>query len=111
MSSKNLLPYENLQKLKIDYDNMQEELMEKLRSIDELLQNLNNDNHKWIHFNDEFKRLETLFREISSMFDAKMFGERTLEEKQEILEVIIFLIEISMNSNNYQYVHFFDISL
>ncbi|CAF4614610.1 unnamed protein product, partial [Rotaria sp. Silwood2] len=86
ISSNNLLPYENLQKLKIDYDNMVEDLTEKLRIIDEFLQDLIHDNNKWTHFNDELKRLETLFREIGSMFDAKMFGERALEEKQQILE-------------------------
>jgi hypothetical protein len=66
---------------------MVEELIEKLRTIDELLQDFLQDNDKWTHFNDELKRLETLFREIGSMFDAKMFGERPLEEKQQILEV------------------------
>jgi hypothetical protein len=89
MSSNNLLPYENLQKLKIDYDNMLEELIDKLRLVEEYLQDLIHDNDKWTHFNNELKRLETLFREIGSMFDAKMFGERPLEEKQQILEVKI----------------------
>ncbi|CAF3934598.1 unnamed protein product, partial [Rotaria sordida] len=88
ISLNNLLPYENLQKLKIDYDNMIEELTEKLRIIDGILQDLIYDNDKWTHFNNELKRLETLFREIGSMFDAKMFGERALEEKQQILERI-----------------------
>ncbi|CAM2712242.1 unnamed protein product [Rotaria socialis] len=86
MTSNNLLPYEILQKLKIEYDNMIEELNEKLRLIDEILQDLIADNTRWIRFNDESKRLDTLFREIGSMFDAKMFGERPLEEKQQILE-------------------------
>ena len=96
MSSNNLLPYENLQRLKIDYDNMVEELSEKLRLVSEILQDLTHDNNQWIHFNDELKRLEILFREIGSMFDAKMFGERPLEEKQQILEVkIIFIIEFN----------------
>jgi hypothetical protein len=66
---------------------MLEEFIEKLRLIDEILQDLIQDNTRWVHFNDELKRLETLFREIGSMFDAKMFGERPLEEKQQILEV------------------------
>jgi hypothetical protein len=66
---------------------MLEELIEKLRLIEEILQDLMEDNNRWVHFNDELKRLETLFREIGSMFDAKMFGERPLEEKQQILEV------------------------
>jgi hypothetical protein len=69
---------------------MLEELIEKLRFIDEILQDFIQDNNKWIYFNDELKRLETLFREIGSMFDAKMFGERPLEEKQQILEVKIY---------------------
>jgi hypothetical protein len=68
---------------------MLEELIEKLRITEETLQDLIEDNNRWIHFNDELKRLETLFREIGSMFDAKMFGERPLEEKQQILEVKI----------------------
>jgi hypothetical protein len=66
---------------------MLEELIEKLRLIEEILQDLIDDNNRWVQFNDELKRLETLFREIGSMFDAKMFGERPLEEKQQILEV------------------------
>jgi len=68
---------------------MVEDLIEKLRLIDEILSDLIQDNEKWVHFNDELKRLETVFREIGSMFDAKMFGERSLEEKQQILEVKI----------------------
>jgi hypothetical protein len=75
---------------------MVEELIEKIRFVSEILQDLIHDNDKWIHFNEELKRLETLFREIGSMFDAKMFGERSLEEKQQILEVkIIFEIEFN----------------
>ena len=66
---------------------MQEDLIEKIRITDEILQDLINDNDKWTKFNDELKHLETLFKEISSMFDAKMVGERPLEEKQQILEV------------------------
>ena len=99
MSSNNLLPYENLQKLKLDYDNMLEELIDKLRLVEEYLQDLIHDNDKWIHFNNELKRLETLFREIGSMFDAKMFGERPLEEKQQILEVKIKSIIQRLKSN------------
>ncbi|CAF5175443.1 unnamed protein product, partial [Rotaria magnacalcarata] len=57
------------------------------RLIDEILHDLIADNARWMHFNDESKRLDTLLREIGSMFDAKMFGERPLEEKQQILEV------------------------
>ncbi|UJR08743.1 hypothetical protein I4U23_013000 [Adineta vaga] len=88
ISSNNLLPYENLQRLKTEYDNMVEELLEKSRLVNELLQDLTQDNDRWIHFNDELQRLETVFREIGSMFDARMFGERPLEEKQQILERI-----------------------
>lgn len=87
ISSNSLLPYENLQRLKGDYDQMVEELIEKLRHIDELLDDFIHDNERWGHFNDELKRLETLFREIGAMFDAKMFGDRTLEDKQQILDV------------------------
>lgn len=87
MTSNNLLPYENLQRLKIEYDNMIEELSDRLRVLDDTLHNLIEDSNRWTRFNDELKRLETLFREIRSMFDAKMFGERPLEEKQQILEV------------------------
>ena len=72
---------------------MVEELIEKLRTIDDFLQDLIDDNNRWAHFNDELKRLETVFREIGSMFDANMFGERTLEEKQQILEVNHLRIE------------------
>ena len=81
------MSYENLQQIKIDHDRMLEELTEKLRSTDEILHNLIHDHDKWTYFNNELNRLETLFREIGSMFDAKMFGERTIEEKQQILEV------------------------
>ncbi|CAF1053347.1 unnamed protein product [Adineta ricciae] len=88
ISSKSLLPYENFQKLKTEYDHMVEELVEKARIVNELLRDLTQDNDKWTHFNEELKRLETLFREIGSMFDARMFGERPLEEKQQILERI-----------------------
>lgn len=87
ISSNNLLPYENLQRLKADYDKMVEELIEKLRTVDELLDDFIQDNERWTHFNDEVKRLETLFREIGAMFDAKMFGDRSLDEKQQILDV------------------------
>lgn len=66
---------------------MVEELIEKLRTVDELLDDFIQDNERWTHFNDEVKRLETLFREIGAMFDAKMFGDRSLDEKQQILDV------------------------
>jgi hypothetical protein len=66
---------------------MVEELIDHLRTVDELLEDFLRENARWTHFNNELNRLETLFREIGSMFDAKMFGERPLEEKQQILEV------------------------
>ena len=66
---------------------MQEELTDRLQSMDALLQDLTEDDSRWKHVNDELRRLETLFREIGSMFDANMFGERPLDEKQQILEV------------------------
>lgn len=81
------MPYENLQRLKADYDQMVEGLIDKLRIVDELLDDFIQDNERWTRFNEEVKRLETLFREIGAMFDAKMFGDRTLEEKQQILDV------------------------
>jgi hypothetical protein len=87
ISSNNLLPYENLQTLKTIYDNMQEDYLDKLRIIDEILQDLIHDNEKWIQFNDELKRLEILFKEINSLFESKSFGEKSLEEKQQILDV------------------------
>jgi hypothetical protein len=52
-----------------------------------MLQDLMHDNEKWIKFNDELKRLETLFKDISSIFDSKTFVEKSLEEKQQILQV------------------------
>lgn len=82
-----MLPYENLQRLKLDHDAMIKDFMEKLRSIDELLQDLALDHNKWEYFSDELKRLEILFREIGSVLDAKMYGDRGLEDKQQILEV------------------------
>jgi hypothetical protein len=66
---------------------MQEDLIEKLRIIDEILQDLLHDNEKWIKFNDEFKRLDTFFKDITSMLESKTFGEKSLEEKQQILQV------------------------
>lgn len=83
----NLLPYENIQILKNIYDSIQDDFLEKLRIIEEILQDLMNNNEKWIQFNDELKRLETLFQNISSMFDSKSFQEKSLEEKQQILQV------------------------
>jgi chromosome segregation ATPase len=89
ISSNNLLPYENLQTLKTIYDNMQEDFLDKLRMIDELLEDLIQDNDKWIKFNTELQRLETLFKEINSLFESKSFGEKSLEEKQQILDVSV----------------------
>jgi hypothetical protein len=66
---------------------MQEDLIEKLRIIDEILQDLLHDNEKWIKFNDEFKRLDTFFKDITSMLESKTFEEKSLEEKQQILQV------------------------
>jgi hypothetical protein len=66
---------------------MQEDLSEKLRINEEILQDLINDNDKWSQFNNELKRLETLFQDIDSMFDSKKFRDSSLEEKQQILEV------------------------
>jgi cell fate (sporulation/competence/biofilm development) regulator YlbF (YheA/YmcA/DUF963 family) len=88
------LPYENLQTLKTDFDNMQEDLLERLRTIDEISQHLIHDNDKWIKFNDELKRLETLFKEISLLIESKSFADKPLEEKQKILEVQICLVFI-----------------
>jgi GTP-sensing pleiotropic transcriptional regulator CodY len=70
---------------------MQEDLIEKLRIIEEILQDLIHDNDKWVKFNDELKRLETLFKDITLVVDSKMFAEKPLEEKQKILEVGIYL--------------------
>jgi hypothetical protein len=66
---------------------MQEDLSEKLRINEEILQDLISDNDKWSQFNNELKRLETLFQDIDSMFDSKKFRDSSLEEKQQILEV------------------------
>jgi cell fate (sporulation/competence/biofilm development) regulator YlbF (YheA/YmcA/DUF963 family) len=66
---------------------MQEDLMEKLRATKEMLQDLIRDHEKWMKFNDELKHLETLFADISSIIESKSFGEKSLEEKQQILEV------------------------
>lgn len=66
---------------------MQEDFHEKLRMTDEMLQDLVRDSEKWMKFNGELKRLETLFHEISSMFESKNFNEKSLEEKQQILDV------------------------
>jgi len=87
ISANNLLPYENLQILKTIYDNMQEDFIENLRIIEDILQDLIDDNEKWIRFNDELKRLETLFKDVSLMVDSKSFGDKSLEEKQQILQV------------------------
>jgi len=89
ISSNNLLPYENLQTLKTIYDNIQEDFLDKLRIIDELLEDLIQDNDKWIKFNTELQRLETLFKDINSLFESKSFGEKSLEEKQQILDVSV----------------------
>jgi hypothetical protein len=66
---------------------MQEDLMEKLRAAKEMLHDLIRDHEKWMKFNDELKHLETLFADISSIIESKSFGEKSLEEKQQILEV------------------------
>jgi hypothetical protein len=87
ISANNLLPYDNLQTLKTIYDNMQEDFIENLRIIEDILQDLIDDNEKWIRFNDELKRLETLFKDASLMVDSKSFGDKSLEEKQQILQV------------------------
>ena len=87
ISTKALLPYEQQQVLRAEHERMKEEFIERFRTIEDLLQDLMHDDQRWRHFNGELQRLETLFREIGSMFDAKMFGERSLEEKQQILEV------------------------
>lgn len=87
IATNNLLPYENLQTLKRIYEDMQEDFHEKLRMTDEMLQDLSRDNEKWMQFNTELKRLETLFHDVSSMLESKNFTEKSLEEKQEILEV------------------------
>lgn len=87
ISTNNLLPYENLQALKRIYEEMQEDFHEKLRMIDEMLQDLSRDNEKWMKFNTELKRLETFFHEISVLLESKNFNDKPLEEKQQILEV------------------------
>lgn len=87
IATNNLLPYENLQTLKSIYEDMQEDLIENLRTADEMLQDLTRDNEKWMQFNEKLKNLETLFGNINSLFESKSFGEKSLEEKQQILEV------------------------
>ncbi|CAF3804026.1 unnamed protein product [Adineta steineri] len=88
ISSNNLLSYENLQILKRDYENMHEDLNEKLRITEEILQDLINDNDRWRIFNDELKRLEIVYKKIESTFDPKTFADKSLEEKQLLLERI-----------------------
>lgn len=87
ISTNNLLPYVNLQTLKTDYENMQEDLYEKLRITEELLQDFISDSQKWTQFSDELKRLEALFKDINSLLDTKVIGDKPLEEKQQVLEV------------------------
>ncbi len=87
ISSNNLLPYENLQNLKRIYDNMQEDFLDKLRVIDEMLQDLIQENEKWTKYNEELKRLEALFKDMNTLFESKSFNEKSLEEKQQILDV------------------------
>lgn len=69
-------------------DRIEKEYSENVRSIEDVSKCLLADFDRWQRFENEIERLETLFREIGSMFDAKMFGERPLEEKQEIVEVM-----------------------
>ena len=87
ITTNNLLPYENIQILKNIYDNIQDDFLEKLRIIEDILQDLMFNNDKWIQFNDELKRLEILFKDINLMFESKTFADKSLEEKQQILQV------------------------
>ena len=87
MPMKTLLPYEQQQVLGAEHERMKEEFTEGFRTMQDLLHDLMHDDQRWRHFNAELQRLETFVREIGSVFDAKMFGERSLEEKQQILAV------------------------
>ena len=84
---KSLLPHENAEKFRRTHEQMQDGLNKVAREIDHLLDDLKERGRRWAKFQDELQRLESLFREIGSMFDAKMFGESPLDEKQQILEV------------------------
>jgi hypothetical protein len=66
---------------------MQEDFLDKLRVIDEMLQDLIQENEKWTKYNEELKRLEALFKDMNTLFESKSFNEKSLEEKQQILDV------------------------
>lgn len=85
--TKNLLPHENLEKLRTTNERSNDEFSKYFRQIENFLDDFKENFQRWKHFQDEIQRLESLFREIGSMFDARMFGESPLEEKQQILEV------------------------
>lgn len=87
ITMKSLLPHENIEQLRRSHERMFDEFTQLSRDIDNLLHDFNDNYQRWKHFQDELQRLESLFREIGSMFDAKMFGESPLDEKQQILEV------------------------
>ena len=87
LSRNNMLQLEKLQIFRMDENQMEMKFIENLRSIDDLLKRLIDDGNRWKNFHNEIQRLECLFEEIGSMFDANMFGERALEEKEQIIEV------------------------
>lgn len=87
ISSGNLSTYENLQILKSLFEQMQEDFNEKLRSIEEMSQDLIQENQHWTKFTSELKRLEDFFQEIQNLIETKAFQDKPLEEKQQIIEV------------------------
>lgn len=66
---------------------MQEEFVENLRNLDLLIQELADHNSLWIRVNDELKRLESFFRDVTAQLESKAFNDKPVEEKQQILEV------------------------
>jgi len=87
ISSGNLSTYENLQILKSLFEQMQEDFNEKLRSIEEMSQDLIQENQHWTKFTSELQRLENFFQEIQNLIETKSFQDKPLEEKQQIIEV------------------------
>ena len=83
----NLLTYDHLQLLKTEYDQLHEDFLGNLRSIDEMALDLVRDNDQWTTFNDELKRLETLLSESASVLERNALEDKPLEDRQQILQV------------------------
>lgn len=87
IGSGNFLSYDNVQILKRDNEQIQEEFFRNVRSIETLIEELLRNQKIWSEINEELVDLENFFAEIVAQLENKSFNEKPIDDKEKIVEV------------------------